>query len=122
MMILRPNKYSVSQCQCHISLSHSSLLTGYDGDCLESPEYSEGSERCQITKDRGEVAGDDHQEVQAVPRTSEVSVRLQDESHGQDFDYHLCCVDDQECKSTTRCSCLHPGTHYVTLMRSLRIR
>ena len=105
----------VSQCQCYISLSASLLLTGNDGDCLESPEYSEGSERGQITKDRGEIAGDDHQEVQPVPGTSEVSVTVQNESHGQDFDYHLCSVDDQECKSTT---------HYVTMMMmmSLRIR
>ena len=78
------------------------LLTGHDGDCLESPEYPEGPERGEVSKDRGQEAGDDHEEVQPVPRTSQVSVTINDKSHGQDFDCHLCCVDDQECKSVLK--------------------
>ena len=98
MMIFRPKKLSqVSTTFLSPSLS----LTGYNGDCLESPEYSEGPEGGQVTNDRGQEAGHDHEEVQPVPGTSQVRVTIHDESHGQDFDYHLSCVDDQESKSTT---------------------
>ena len=73
-------------------------LTWHDGDSLESSEDPECPETGQVAElhEGGEVAGEDHDEVQPVPGVPQVGVVVQDEALGDHLDHHLHRVDGQE--------------------------
>ena len=74
------------------------LEAGHDGDCLESSEHPEGSEARQVAHvyEGCQVSGTDHKKVQPIPRVSQISVIVQNESFSEHFDYHLRCVDPEK--------------------------
>lgn len=57
-------------------------ITWHNGNCFESPENPEGPESRQVAHvyEWCQVAGTDHKEVQPIPRVSQISVIVQNES------------------------------------------
>ena len=73
-------------------------VTWHDGDRLEGPEDPEGAQAGQVAEldEGGEVAGEDDDEVEPVPRVPQVGVVVEDEPLGDHLDHHLHRVDGQE--------------------------
>ena len=81
-----------------------SLEAWHDGHRLESSEYPKGPQARQVSHvyEGGQVSGTDHKKVQPIPRVSQISVIVQNESFSEHFDYHLRCVDPEKNKPEKR--------------------